>query len=198
MADGAPFTDANTNPRGRGRNSAPDDVWAAARADYLAGMTAARVCHRHGMAQSTLRDRAAREGWRRQDQPWTPPNRLDPDDEGVELEARVEGDLDRVEMSDLSWVAFRRMMRAVLRGDAAEALRWRRVREIMDDEEAEVQRFIEQEEALRLPLAEHFAARATGEAREADPDSPDSPDSLDPLDPVFATAGDGTPAPNPG
>jgi hypothetical protein len=55
----------------------------------------------------------------------------------VELEERTHGDLDRVAFGDLSWVATRRMMRAVMRGDAMEALRWRRVRLIMDAEEAE-------------------------------------------------------------
>jgi hypothetical protein len=96
-----------------------------------------------------MRSRAANEGWRRVDQPWSPRNRLDPDDEGVELEARVGGDLNKVELRELSFIAVRRMMRAVLRGDAMEALRWRRVREAMEAEEAEMERLAEQQDAIR-------------------------------------------------
>lgn len=107
---------------GRGRIAAPPEVWARVRDDYLAGMSGTDVARRHGVPISALRRRAAGEGWRRIDQPWTPPNRLDPLDEGLELEDRVEGDLDRIEMRELSYVAHRRMMRDVLRGDAAGAL----------------------------------------------------------------------------
>ncbi|HVL41690.1 MAG TPA: hypothetical protein VM348_05990, partial [Brevundimonas sp.] len=88
-------------------------------------------------------------GWRRVDQPWAPRNRLDPDDEGVELEARVGGDLNKVELRELSFIAARRMMRAVLRGDATDALRWRRVRDAMDAEDAEMERLAEQQDAIR-------------------------------------------------
>ncbi|MGV8930425.1 MAG: hypothetical protein ACOH1E_11790 [Brevundimonas sp.] len=129
---------------------APDDVWETVREAYLAGMSAPECCRRYGVGLTALRKRAARQGWRRADQPWVPHNRLDPWDEGVELESRVEGDLDRIHMRDLSWIAHRRMMRAVLRGDAAEALRWRRVQTVMDAEEAEVARFLEQEAAIRF------------------------------------------------
>ena len=115
---------------------------------------------------TTLRDRAARGRWRRVDQPWIPPNRLEVEDEGVVLDERTEGDLDRIGLRELSFIAHRRMMRAALRGNAAEALRWRRVRLAMDDEEAETQRFLSQEEHL-------LTVRADG-----DPDSPDSPDSI--------------------
>ncbi|KQY84943.1 hypothetical protein [Brevundimonas sp. Root1423] len=133
---------------GSGRRLVPDEVWAAVREDYLAGLSASEVCERHDVRLSTLRRRAAQEGWRRRDQPWVPRNRLDPDDEGVELEARVGGDLDKVELCELSYVAARRMMRAVLRGDAAGALRWRRVRDAMDAEEAEMDRLSEQQDAI--------------------------------------------------
>lgn len=93
-----------------------------------------------------MRNRAAREGWRRTDQPWTPPNTLDPDDEGVLLEHEIDGDLDRVELRQLAFVAWRRMQRAVLRGQAAEALRWRRVRLILDAEAVEEGQAMEQEQ----------------------------------------------------
>ena len=44
-------------------------VWSAARADYLAGGSAAEVCERHGLSLSTFRWRARTEGWRLADQP---------------------------------------------------------------------------------------------------------------------------------
>lgn len=161
---------------GRGRRIAPDAVWAAARDDYLAGMSAPEVCDRHGLRLATLRARAAREGWRRIDQPWAPSNRLDPDDEGVALEARVGGDLDKIDLYELSDVALRRMLRAVLRGDAVGALRWRRVREVIDAEEAEMERDARQREAI-------WASRR-------DLAGIDSFDSSDALDGVFGVADD--------
>ena len=148
---------------------APDAVWAVVRETYLSGLTARETCRRHGVGLSALRDRAAREGWRRADQPWTPPNRLDPDDEGVVLEEQISGDLDKVELCQLTFIAYRRMLRAVMRGDAVEALRWRRVRLALDEEEAEMERMMAQAESLRTFLQ-----------TSADPDSPDSPDSIFP------------------
>ncbi|AQR62841.1 hypothetical protein BZG35_15145 [Brevundimonas sp. LM2] len=127
--------------------AAPQAVWAQVREDYLAGRSASECCRLHGVGLSALRGRAAREGWRRADQPWTPPARLDPWDEGVALEESIGGDLDRVELGSLAFVAHRRMMRAVLRGDAMEALRWRRVRLVMDAEAAEILEAIERDEA---------------------------------------------------
>lgn len=154
--------------------TAPDEVWARVRDDYLAGMSGTDAARRHGVLLSALRRRAAREGWRRADQPWTPPNRLDPLDEGLELEDRVCGDLDRIEMRELSFIAHRRMMRDVLRGDAAGALRWRRVRLAMDEEEAEVRR----ELALDEALATARAGQAELAATIAERDSCDSCDSF--------------------
>lgn len=129
----------DAQPTRRPTRSAPDAVWAAVRADYLAGMPATEACLRHRVGRTALRDRAAREGWRRADQPWPPSARLDPDDEGAALEDSVGGDLDRIDLAQLSEVARRRMMRAILRGDAPEALRWRRVRTAMRDEKAEAE-----------------------------------------------------------
>lgn len=171
-------------PAPTGPRSAPDEVWAQVREDYLAGAAARACCHRYGVGMSALRERAAREGWRRVDQPWTRGARLDPDDEGVQLDKRVDGDLDRVELDQLAFVAWRRMMRAVMHGDAGEALRWRRVRLAMEEEAAELERLMEQEERYRLC------------GRGADPDSPDhtdsnsadrtpNPDSPDSPDPLF-------------
>jgi len=141
--------DDQATPSPRGMPGAPDDVWAAVRADYLAGLSATACARKHGVGASTLHARAAAEGWRRADQPWAPPrNRLDPDDEGVALEDQHQGDLDRIGPGDLAWVAERRMMRAVLRGDATEALRWARVHRIMDERHAELDRWIEQDDRL--------------------------------------------------
>lgn len=143
MPDGAPATPAN------GHRAAPDEVWAQVRQDYLAGISAPECCRRHGVGLTALRKRAASEGWRRADQPWTPPLRLDPWDEGLLLEDRVAGDLDKVELHELEWIADRRMMRAVLRGDAVEALRWRRVRAVLEADAREMERLIAEDEALQ-------------------------------------------------
>ena len=139
MADGSPTL------YGKAR-SAPDAVWERVRRDYLSGLPAIEVCRRHGVGLTAMRNRAAREGWRRTDQPWTPPNPLDPHDEGVMLEDEIGGDLDQLDMRQLSFVAWRRMQRAVLRGQAAEALRWRRVRLMLDAETAEQDQEVEQEQ----------------------------------------------------
>ncbi|MDI1327627.1 MAG: hypothetical protein PSV23_12615 [Brevundimonas sp.] len=179
--DPFPPTLRNWREDGRGRRTAPDEVWTAARDDYLAGMSAPEVCARHDVRLSTLRQRAVREGWRRVDQPWSPRNRLDPDDEGVELEARIGGDLDKVELRELSWVAARRMMRAVLRGDATDALRWRRVREAMDAEDAEMDRLMEQQEAIWASRRGHAADVNRGDAV----DAVDAVDGVDGVDGVF-------------
>lgn len=132
----------------QGRRAAPDAVWAAVREDYLTGRSAPECARRHGVSVGALRARAARDGWRRADQPWTPADRLDPWDEGVDLETRVGGDLDKVEVCELAFVAHRRMLRAVMRGDAVEALRWRRVERTLVEVEAEEARDQERFEAI--------------------------------------------------
>lgn len=66
MADGSPTL------YGKGR-SAPDEVWGRVREDYLSGLPGIEVCRRHGVGLTAMRNRAAREGWRRTDQPWTRP-----------------------------------------------------------------------------------------------------------------------------
>ena len=82
-----------------GRPGASDAVWEAVRADYLAGASGLECAHKHGVGVTALRSRAAAEGWRRKDQPWSgPPNRLDAEDEGVVLEDQIEGDLDRLDV----------------------------------------------------------------------------------------------------
>jgi len=146
MPDGACFTPALSPANGQ--RPAPEEIWAQVRDDYLAGISAPECCRRHGVGLTALRKRAASEGWRRSDQPWVPPGRLDPWDEGVLLEEKVGGNLDKVELRELEFIADRRMMRAVLRGDAAEALRWRRVRTALDADARHMEWLIEEDEAL--------------------------------------------------
>lgn len=142
-----PFFGQRPDPTTARPKSAPDTVWEAVRQDYIQGMSAPEASRRHGVGLSTLRTRAAQEGWRRMDQAWVPPGQRDPWDEGAELEERVGGDLDQVELRELTYIASRRMMRAVMRGQAAEALRWRRVRIALEAEEAELAQWIEADKA---------------------------------------------------
>ena len=142
-----------TDPADAGLQSAPEEVWDRVREDYLAGWSAPACCRRHGVGLSTLRKRAAEEQWRRTDQPWAAPRGLDRDDEGLALEERVDGDLEQIPLGELSLVAFQRMMRAVLHGNAAEALRWRRVRQALDAEDAHLARLYERTEAARRKAA---------------------------------------------
>ena len=153
MADGAQhsFDDIQTEtPSGRAAH--PPEVWAAAKADYLAGLSGAEVCAKHGLGLSSLRRHALDEGCRRVDQ--TAGRDFDEDDE---LSARVDGNLERIEYRELAFVAHRRMMRAVLRGAAAEALRWKRVADLMDAEQDDLDRWLEQDEAWALVRAQTAA-----------------------------------------
>ena len=114
---------AEREPRSRsGHHRASDATWARARADYLAGESAAVVCDRYGMRVSTLRNRAAEEGWRRQDQP---------DPEPVDLEAELEAGLP--DYADMAAHALIRLNRAILKGHATEAGRWMRLHRTLLD-----------------------------------------------------------------
>ncbi len=157
----------------QGRMSPPDEVWARVQEDYLAGMSGPDCCRRHGVSLSALRNRAAREGWRRSDQAWTPPQSLDPWDEGRILEERICGNLDLIEWGELSGVAEGRMMRAVLRGDSAEFMRWHKVAEIIQVREAELRRWAEEEEARKYQI------RQRARDIEAEENERDSEDYLD-------------------
>jgi len=165
-----------------GRRSAPDDVWDAVRADYLAGLSGPECCRRHGVGLTSLRKRAALEGWRRADQPWRIATDSDLDDEGQMLEDDVCGEIDQISPRQLSWLAERRMMRAVLRGDAAGALRWRRVRLAMQLDEAELQRWIDEEswaearaDAAREATAVTAVTASHGVFRSREPEEGDLP-----------------------
>ncbi|CAN5229901.1 hypothetical protein BH09PSE1_BH09PSE1_29580 [soil metagenome] len=174
--------------------AAPDEVWARVREDYLAGMSAPDCCRRHRVGLTALRNRASREGWRRTDQPWSPTNRLDPWDEGVELEREVDGDIERIEYRQLAHVADCRMMRAVLRGDAVEALRWHRLNLILEEREEALQRDLAQDNALALRRKEqeNWAADAARKAgakpatEAAEPVEADEAVDLDDADGVFS------------
>jgi len=108
---------AEREPRSRsGHHRASDATWARARADYLAGESASVVCDRYGMRVSTLRNRAAEEGWRRQDQP---------EPEPVDLKAELEAGLP--DYADMANHALIRLNRAILKGHATEAGRWMRL-----------------------------------------------------------------------
>ena len=184
MADAKGITPAKKTRRPGGRRSAPDAVWNRVRIDYLAGSSAAEACRRYGVGLTAFRDRAAREGWRRMDQPWAPPpNRMEAWDEGVLLDDQVKGDLDKIHLRQLSFVAHRRMMRAVLRGEPAEALRWRRVRLAMDLEDAELDRMTGQHESIRQDRAGWAELEAMDRAEQAarERGETDSPDSSDPV-----------------
>lgn len=158
------MTDSTPPP---GRRTAPDEVWEQVRADYLSGLSAPACCRKHGVGLTALRDRAAKEGWRRADQPWRSPG-LDPDDEGAVLEERVDGDLGRISLKELRFVCERRTVRAILRGDGVEAMRWRRLRASIRDEQVH-----HWDKAL---LQHSFGHR---------PDLPPHPDDPDASDGVF-------------
>lgn len=163
------------------RRTAPEEVWARVREDYLAGRSAPDCCRVHGVGLTALRARAAREGWRRVDQAWVTPDRLDPWDEGVELDLAVGGDLDKIGMSELAYVAHRRMMRAVVRGDAAEAMRWRRVQQTMVQVDGELEREAAHHAATHWHLRNQEPSSG---APAVDPTASDASDGVSPSDAV--------------
>ncbi|MFC0632746.1 hypothetical protein [Brevundimonas balnearis] len=91
-----------------------EPVWELARRDYLAGLSSSEVCERYGLARSTLHARAAREGWRRKDQP---PRTVTPF-------IHVTGDLAEATFFDLSEMAVLRLRQSILSGRAKEAAGW--------------------------------------------------------------------------
>lgn len=186
------MTDDANLPAHPGHRVPPPEVWDAVRLDYLDGWSAPACCRRHGVGLSALRQRAAREGWRRADQPWVPPqDARDPDDEGAVLEEKVGGNLDCVELCQLAYVAHRRMMRAVMRGDAAEALRWRRVRVILDLEEQAEQRELAREAGIARYLHGVHGPDGVHDVHASD-DGPRTP----PTAPARPDAGDAEAAPS--
>lgn len=95
------------------------ETWEKIRAAYLAGEPAAAVAEAFGVSLSSLRARAAAEGWRRQDQAEPPPDW-----------GHAEDDLDEgplPEPGELADLARRRAATALRRGRVLEAERWTRV-----------------------------------------------------------------------
>ena len=138
--------------RGGGRPAAPEAVWVRVRKDYVAGLSAADCRRRHGVGLTALYERARAEGWRRADRPWAPAVDLDPDDEGAALDMAIDGDLDQVDHPLMIEVADQQMKRAVLRGDANAALRWRRIRLALVADLAEIDRNFEALEREMQPV----------------------------------------------
>ncbi len=91
------------------------ETWLQARDDYRSGLSAEAVCRRHDLGLSAFRKRARRYGWRRMDQD-------DP--------APGNGDLwiyDDIGSHDQVDTARLRFVQALERGQAIEAVRWRRL-----------------------------------------------------------------------
>ena len=72
------------------------------------------ICRRYGLSRSTFHARAAREGWRRRDQP----------ERTVTPYIAVTGDLDEASFFDLSEMAALRLRQAILSGRPADATGW--------------------------------------------------------------------------
>ena len=101
----------------------------------------------------------------------------------MELEDRIGGDMNMIEFGDLPHVASSRMARAILRGDAVAALRWHRVHQLVEEDDAALRRWIETED-LRQRRAEWEADRdarlaAEDEAEALAQEARDSVDSVE-------------------
>jgi len=108
---------SSNEPAASGYSPRSELVWANARHDYDAGLSASDVCARYDLSLSTFRDRARREGWRRAvtlgdaRAPWT-----DEDEEDL--------DTDPIAMAHAAW---RHAARAVAQGDRHAARTWTRL-----------------------------------------------------------------------
>lgn len=120
LYDGRPVRDPYD--RGGGYRRVSEAAWARAREEYLQGESCPTVCARHGMAESTFRQRAKAGGWRRIDQP---------DPEPVDLDAEEEAGL--LDYAQMARHALVRLNRAVLRGRVAEAAGWMRLHTRLSD-----------------------------------------------------------------
>lgn len=112
-----------------------------------------------------------------------PASRPDPYDEGLELEEAIGGDLDRLEYGDLPHVARSRMTRAVLRDDPLAAMRWRRLEQMLQEDDDEMKRWVE-EDRFRVARLNHARERAQESARaraaEIEADTSDASDGSQP------------------
>ena len=101
------------------------DVWDQARAVYLAGDSARTVCERYLIKRATFRDRAQREGWRRQDQPDPDPVETHASDtQSFDMEAALAGPAP--DPADMAARALIHARRAIDAGRASEAASWLR------------------------------------------------------------------------
>jgi hypothetical protein len=161
------------DPRSPDPDFRPGAVWTQARADYLAGESAPRVCQRYELALSTFRTRMRVEGWRRCDQKdeEVEPRELDPAPPTQEL----------VEQ------AWRAMADALRRGRAYEARTFLR---LVHDLRAEVSReeAIVQHQAYKAAYAAtHYPAlhglhSGSNSAALTDPSSAHPREGGDPVD----------------
>jgi hypothetical protein len=110
-----PDTRDGHDPRG-GYRRASDDVWAAARQDYLNGEAVNLVCARHGLARSTFYARGRDEGWLNQERGAPEP---------VDLEAETAAGLP--DYGDMARHALVRLNRAIEAGRGSEAAVWMRL-----------------------------------------------------------------------
>ncbi|GLK47546.1 hypothetical protein GCM10017620_05190 [Brevundimonas intermedia] len=97
-------------------------VWAAARADYLAGAPAAEVCERHGLSLSTFRWRARTEAWRLCDQTKGDVLAQQPPEDVALLDAGAP-----CSSADIARLAWANVARAVREGRLIEARGWTRL-----------------------------------------------------------------------
>lgn len=100
-----------------------EEIWLQAREDYLRGDSASTVCRRHGLARSTFRGRAARDGWRRADQA----------DPVRSRRIAVVGDLDDMTFFDFSQMAYMRLQDALMNGRGTECESWLRLYKALVD-----------------------------------------------------------------
>jgi len=149
-----------------------EETWAEARADYLNGFTAEAVCRRHDLGLRALRWRARRDGWRRADQ-------IDPDPMDDDLSV-----FEDIEADDLADMARLRMAAAVSRGQATEALRWRRIHLAFQAEADELADWIAADEA---EIAAMLAAQRNAD-RPADLETKSAQPILHELHPDFSDA----------
>ena len=89
-------------------------VWDQARLEYIDGQSSTDICRRYGLSRSTFHARAAREGWRRRDQPART----------VTPYIAVTGDIDEASFFDLSEMAALCLRQAILSGRPTEATGW--------------------------------------------------------------------------
>ncbi|MDQ8029911.1 MAG: hypothetical protein REJ23_14390 [Brevundimonas sp.] len=155
------------------RTHRSDATWDAARDAYLAGAAAELVCERFHLNLSTFKGRAARQKWRRSDQP-------DPEP----FEPVATGDLPLPDMEETFRIASARVTHAVQQGRIEEALKWGRimnlalrdrdVRSRLEVRAAEIERRMEMRGALSAMRGYrnacvdlHQTIRADLDAREA-------------------------------